>query len=110
KGAFGISDEELYKTLRLAKELGVITTAHCENETLVFERQKDLVAAGQTGPEWHEPSRPPLVEAEGVHHLLTFAEMRGAHVYIVHLSCEEALRVATEAKLRGVPVFVETLI
>src|SRR5881296_2424223 len=54
KGAFGVTDEELYKTLQLAKELGVITTAHCENETLVFERQKELVAAGKTGPEWHE--------------------------------------------------------
>src|SRR4051812_9026535 len=37
KGAFGISDEELYNTLRLAKELGLIVTAHCENETLVSE-------------------------------------------------------------------------
>ena len=35
-----------------------------------------------------------MVEAEGVHHLMTFAEMTGAHVYIVHLSCEEALREA----------------
>jgi dihydropyrimidinase len=110
KGAFGVTDEELYKALRLAKELGVITTAHCENETLVAERQKELIAAGKTGPEWHEPSRPPVVEAEGVHHLLTFARMHGAHCYIVHLSCEEALRVAIEAKLEGVNVWVETLI
>ena len=28
KGAFGLSDQELYRTLRLARELGVITTAH----------------------------------------------------------------------------------
>jgi dihydroorotase-like cyclic amidohydrolase len=27
----------------LAKELGVIVTAHCENETLVAERQKELL-------------------------------------------------------------------
>ena len=42
KGAFGIDDGELYQTLKLAKELGVIVTAHCENETLVAERQKEL--------------------------------------------------------------------
>ncbi|MGE3244658.1 MAG: amidohydrolase family protein, partial [Pirellulales bacterium] len=35
KGAFGIDDSELYHTLRLAKELGVIVTAHCENAELV---------------------------------------------------------------------------
>jgi dihydropyrimidinase len=110
KGAFGITDEELYKTLRLAKKLGVITTAHCENADLVLELQKRLLAEGKTGPEWHHESRPPLVEAEGVHHLMTFAEMHDAHVYIVHLSCDEALREAAAAKYRGVKVWVETLI
>jgi dihydropyrimidinase len=110
KGAFGIDDTELYATLKLAKELGVIVTAHCENETLVAERQKELLAAGKTDPAQHHESRPPLVEAEGVHHLMTFAELTGASVYIVHLSCAEALKNAVEARLRGVDVAVETLI
>lgn len=110
KGALGISDEELFRTLRLAKELGVVTAAHCENETLVFERQQALLAEGATEPEAHYRSRPPTVEATGVHHLTTFAEMTGAPVYIVHLSCREALDVALQARKRGVTVWVETLI
>src|SRR5882724_10085847 len=110
KGAFGVTDEELYKSLRLAKKLGVITTAHCENADLVLELQKMLLAEGKTGPEWHHESRPPLVEAEGVHHLMTFAEMHDAHVYIVHLSCDEALREAAAGKYRGTKVWIETLI
>lgn len=110
KGAFGVDDLELYRTLKLAKELGVIVTAHCENETLVAERQQELLAAGLTGPEQHHESRPPRVEAEGVHHLMTFAELTGARVYIVHLSCEEALREALAARARGVDVSIETLI
>lgn len=110
KGALGVTDDELFKTLTLAKELGVITTAHCENADLIAEQQKRLLAAGKTGPQWHYWSRPPVVEAEGVHHLLTFAEMTGAHVYIVHLSCEEALREAIHGSARGVQVWVETLI
>jgi dihydropyrimidinase len=110
KGAFGIIDEELYRALTLAKKLGVITTAHCENPDLVFELQKKLLAEGKTGPEWHYWSRPPVVEAEGVHHLMTFAEMTGAHVYIVHTSCEESLREAARGAERGVSVWVETLI
>jgi dihydropyrimidinase len=110
KGALGITDEELYHTLRLAKKLGVITTAHCENADLVLELQQKLLAEGKTGPEWHHESRPPLVEAEGVHHLMTFAKILDAHVYIVHTSCEEALREAVAGKLAGVNVWVETLI
>src|SRR5687768_17298885 len=110
KGAFGVDDTELYRTLKLAKELGVIVTAHCENETLVAERCKELLAAGKTGPAQHHESRPPTVEAEGVHHLLTFAELTGAATYIVHLSCKEALHAAIAARQRGVRVAIETLI
>jgi dihydropyrimidinase len=110
KGAFGIDDTELYRTLRLARELGVVVTAHCENETLVLERQKELIAAGKTDPGRHHESRPPEVEAEGVHHLMTFAEMTGAHTYIVHLSCKRALDQAIAARGRGVHVAIETLI
>jgi dihydropyrimidinase len=110
KGALGVDDAELYRTLKLAKELGVIVTAHCENETLVSERCRELIAAGKTGPGFHEPSRPVQVEAEGVHHLMTFAELTGAATYIVHLSCKEALNQAMAARQRGVRVAVETLI
>ncbi len=110
KGAFGIDDRELYRTLKLARELGVIVTAHCENETLIAERSRELLAAGMTGPEGHHESRPPRVEAEGVHHLCTFAELTGAEVYCVHTSCAEALDVAMAARRRGVKVSVETLI
>ncbi len=110
KGAFGVDDVELYRTLKLAKELGVIVTAHCENETLIAARAKELLAAGVTGPEGHHESRPPRVEAEGVHHLCTFAELTGAHVYCVHTSCVEALDAAIAARQRGVNVWVETLI
>lgn len=110
KGAFGVDDTELYRTLKLAKELGVIVTAHCENETLIAERCKELLAAGKTDPGQHHASRPPRVEAEGVNHLMTFAELTGAATYIVHLSCKEALDRAIAARQRGVRVSVETLI
>jgi len=110
KGAFGVDDTDLYRTLKLAKELGVIVTAHCENETLIAELQKELLAAGKTDPGQHYESRPPRVEAEGVHHLMTFAELTGAATYIVHLSCQEALEQAIAARQRGVRVSVETLI
>src|SRR5438046_2278912 len=110
KGAFGITDEELYATLTLAKKLGVVVTAHCENADSVHRLQKKLLGEVKTGPEFHYWSRPAVVEAEGVHHLMTFAEMTGAHVYIVHTSCEESLAEAIRGKERGVNVWVETLI
>ncbi len=109
KGFFGVDDEELYQALSLAKELGVIVTAHCENETLVARKQQELLAAGMTGPQWHEPSRPTIVEASGVEHILRFAELTDASVYIVHTSCREAVEAALAGRNRGVKVWVETV-
>lgn len=110
KNFFGVEDGELYQTLRLARELGVITTAHCENAELVSRLQQSLLAAGRTGPEWHEPSRPESVEAEGTGRFATFLENTGATGYVVHLSCEPALHAALAAKARGVKLFIESVI
>ncbi len=110
KNFFGVGDEELYQTLRLAKELGVITTAHCENAELVAQLQPRILEQGLTGPEGHEPSRPESVEAEGTHRFGTFLENTGATGYVVHLSCAPALAAALAAKQRGVPIHVEVVI
>ena len=110
KNFFGVTDEELFHTLKLAAELGVITTAHCENAELVAQLQQQLLAEGKTGPEWHEPSRPEAVEAEGTARFATFLEQTGAAGYVVHLSCAPALRAAVEAKLRGVQLYVESVL
>ncbi len=110
KGALGVDDRELYHALRLAKELGVVVTAHCENETLIAEKQAELLAASHKEPKWHEPSRPTTVEASGVAHLMAFAEQTGAEVYIVHTSCEEAVRAAQHGISRGVRAHIETVI
>ena len=100
----------MFRTLKLAAELGVITTAHCENAELVGQLQQQLLAEGKTGPEWHEPSRPEAVEAEGTSRFATFLEQTGATGYVVHLSCAPALRAAVEAKLRGVKLHVESVL
>ncbi len=110
KNFFGVDDGEMYQTLMLAKKLGVITTAHCENAELVGRLQQMLLAQGKTGPEWHEPSRPESVEAEGTNRFATFLENTGATGYVVHLSCGAALEKAMAAKSRGVGIYVESVI
>lgn len=110
KNFFGVDDGEMYQTLELAKRLGVIVTAHCENAELVARLQQKLLAEGKTGPEWHEPSRPESVEAEGTGRFATFLENTGATGYVVHLSCEKALHAALRAKARGVKIHVESVL
>jgi dihydropyrimidinase len=110
KNFFGVDDGEMYQTLMLARRLGVIVTAHCENAELVARLQQQLLAEGKTGPEWHEPSRPESVEAEGTGRFSTFLENTGATGYVVHLSCEKALNAAFAAKKRGVRLSIEAVL
>ncbi len=110
KNFFGVDDGEMFQTLELAKRLGVIVTAHCENAELIARLQQQLIAQGKTGPEWHEPSRPESVEAEGTGRFATFLENTGAAGYVVHLSCDKALRAALDARSRGVKIQVESVL
>ena len=110
KNFFGVDDAEMYQTLQLARKLGVIVTAHCENAELVARLQQQLLAQGKTGPEWHEPSRPDSVEAEGTNRFAVFLETLGTAGYVVHLSCAKALERAVAAKSRGVRLWIESVI
>jgi dihydropyrimidinase len=110
KGALGVDDAELFQIMRLAKSLGAIVTAHCENADAIAARQAEFLSSGKTGPEWHESSRPEYIEALGVDHLTTFAQLHGTHCYIVHTSCIPAVRQALAARMRGAHVWIETLI
>ncbi len=110
KNFFGVDDAEMYQTLQLARKLGVIVTAHCENAELVARLQQQLLAEGKSGPEWHEPSRPDSVEAEGTNRFTVFLETLGTAGYVVHLSCAKALERAMAAKSRGVRLWVESVL
>ncbi len=110
KNFFGVDDGEMYQTMDLAKRLGVIVTAHCENAELVGRLQQALLAEGKTGPEWHEPSRPESVEAEGTNRFATFLDATGAAGYVVHLSSKGALDAAMAAKSRGTRIWVESVL
>ncbi|BBM84106.1 dihydropyrimidinase [Candidatus Uabimicrobium amorphum] len=110
KDFLGMNDGDIYKTLLLAKELGVVTAAHCENAHIIDIRQQQFVDDKKLTTEYHHHSRPPILEAEGTHRLCVMSELIGGEVYVVHLSCEEALQKVIAAKMRGVNIHAETLI
>ena len=110
KPALAIGDEDLFRVLEFAAAHHLVVMAHCENADLIPAMQRKLLAEGKTGPEWHEPSRPPMVEAEGVCKFLTFAAATGARAYVVHLSCAEALSMADRFRGKINHLHIETMI
>lgn len=107
---FDVKNNDIYQTMRLADEPGVILMTRSVNAELVEQLQQKLLSKGKTGPEWHGPSRPELVETGGTSRLATFPENTGATGYVVHLSCKGALDAAMAAKARGVSIYIESVI
>lgn len=109
KGAIMADDEVLVNSFTRARELGAICTVHAENGELVFHLQRELVRKGILGPEGHPLSRPPEVEGEAADRAIRIAQVLDVPLYLVHTSCEDALKAVTRARLEGQRVFAEAL-
>jgi dihydropyrimidinase len=107
-GVFLADDATIFRAMSAAGERGGLICMHAENGVVINEIIKRALAAGRTAPKYHALTRPTIAEAEGVHRAIRLAEMAESPVYIVHLSCADALNQVREARDRGLPAFAET--
>jgi dihydropyrimidinase len=103
-----VDDGELYSVMQNAAKLGAVVCVHAENGDAVWHLQRELVAKGDLGPEYHPVSRPSSVEGEATNRALMMARMHGTTAYIVHMTCREAVEALVRAKLEGQRCFGET--
>jgi dihydropyrimidinase len=107
-GVFLVDDGTIYNAMRVAGDAGGLICMHAENGIVINQIIKHALAEGKTAPKYHALTRPTLAEAEGVHRAIAIAEMAGSPVYIVHLSCDDALQEVTRARDKGIPAYAET--
>jgi dihydropyrimidinase len=107
-GVFLADDATIFRAMSAAGSRGGLICMHAENGIVINEIIKRALAEGRTAPKYHALTRPTVAEAEGVHRAIAIAEMAESPVYIVHLSCADALRQVREARDRGLPAFAET--
>ncbi len=107
-GVFLSDDATIYRAMSAAGERGGLVCMHAENGIVINEIIKKFLAEGRTAPKYHALTRPTLAEAEGVHRAIALAEMAETPVYIVHLSCTDALNQVRQARDRGMLAFAET--
>jgi dihydropyrimidinase len=105
---FRLTDERLFAALRAMGRHGGMLQVHCENATVVDALVADAVARGNVSCRHHALTRPTYAEAEATHRAIALAKGADASVYIVHLSCADALAEVAAAKARGWPVYAET--
>lgn len=110
KGIFMLNDSELCETFRRCRELGSLAMVHAENGSIIDLNQKNLLAAGITGPEGHEQSRPEEVEAEAVHRAVVMAKQINCPLYVVHVMSKSAAEEIANGRQQDVVLFGETLV
>jgi dihydropyrimidinase len=107
-GIFLVDDGTIFKAMTAAGEKGGLICMHAENGVVIDVLVKRALAEGKTAPKYHALTRPTRAEAEGVHRAIAIAEMANSPVYIVHLSCYDALKEVQAARDLGLPAFAET--
>lgn len=107
-GVLLVDDATIFRAMVHAGEQGGLICMHAENGVVINEIVQYALERGCTSPKFHALTRPTKAEAEGVNRAIALSEMAGSPVYIVHLSCYDALKKIKEARDEGIPAFAET--
>src|SRR5207249_5415655 len=107
-GVFMLDDATIFKAMRQAAKHNGLICMHAENGGAIDVIVQQALAEGKRAPKYHALTRPTTAEAEATSRAIALAEMAGAPVYIVHLSCNDALEKVREARDRGLPAYAET--
>jgi dihydropyrimidinase len=107
-GVFMLDDASIFRAMSQAAKHSGLICMHAENGGAIDVIVQQALAEGKRAPKYHALTRPTTAEAEATSRAIALAEMAGCPVYIVHLSCNDALEKVREARDRGLPAYAET--
>ncbi|HEU5211920.1 MAG TPA: dihydropyrimidinase, partial [Gaiellaceae bacterium] len=108
KGALMVDDETLFRTMQVAAETGALVMVHAENGDAIDVLVKEALAAGNTEPKYHALTRPPETEGEATNRAIQLSRVAGSPLYVVHVSCREAVEPIELAREKGWNIHGET--
>jgi len=94
--------------MEVARETGAIVMVHAENGDAIDILVKRALAEGKTEPKWHALTRPPETEGEATNRAIQLAHVAGAPLFVVHVSCKQAIDPIAKAREEGFRVWGET--
>ena len=106
-------DRAIFGALEKCHQLGAMLLIHAESSRVLDE----LIARHHTpglmkkyGARLHAMTRPNFIEAEAIQRAITWADVTGGRLYIVHMSTAEGADLVKAAQARGVDVYAETCV
>lgn len=110
-GVFMVDDDTLFAVMEKAGSNGGLVMMHCENGNVIDTLVNRAIEAGNTSPGWHYRTRPSTLEGESTERAIAIAKVAGdTPLYIVHVTCEEAVDAIARARHDGQRVWGETCI
>src|SRR5215469_15100780 len=107
-GVLMVDDATIFRAMSQAAKYGALICMHAENGGAIDVIVRRALQEGKRAPKYHALTRPTTAEGEATNRAIALAEMAGSPVYIVHLSCNDALEKVREARDRGLPAYAET--
>lgn len=108
KGSLMVSDETLFEAMQTAAASGALVMVHAENGDAIDVLVREALAAGNTAPHFHALTRPPELEGEATNRAIQLARIAGCPLYVVHVTCAEAVDPIRRAREAGWSVWGET--
>lgn len=108
KNVFQADDATLFRTLLAAKDLGALVMVHAENGDVIDYLTKKAIEEGNTTPIYHALTRPPEAEGEATGRAAQLTGLADSQLYVVHVSCAEAVEKIADARNKGFTVWGET--
>jgi dihydropyrimidinase len=105
---FAVSDDLLLAVMDSARRHGLIVMIHAENDAGIRRTRDLLVGRGLTDMRYHAVAHSAVLEREATHRAVAFAELTGARITIVHVSCAQSAEEITRGRARGADVLAET--
>ncbi len=104
-------DRAMFGTLELMAEYGSMLLVHAESSRVLDEliqrfHTPDMMQ--RYGARLHAMTRPNFIESEAIQRAVTWSEVTGGPLYIVHMSTGEGADIIQDAQARGIPVTAET--
>ena len=108
KGAIMVDDETLFRVMQVAADTGALVMVHAEHGDAIDVLIKQALAEGKTEPKYHALTRPPETEGEATNRAIQLSRVAGCRLYVVHVSCQEAVEPIAIAREKGWDVWGET--
>jgi len=103
-----VDDDLFLGVLETARKLGLVVMVHAENDAAIRRTSQRLIDLGRTDMRYHTVAHSEVMEREATHRAVALAEIAGARLIVLHVSCLQSAEEITRGQQRGVDVGGET--